>query len=177
MSRKEVPMLKNVILVLILALLLPSAIFAQTPKTDSKSKVAAPCKLEITGNDMMKYDKSELKIKASACKTVSLTLKHVGKMGIQVMGHNWVLANTKDMMAIVNKSMEAGQNKDANLTYIPKDAPTKALIITHTKMLGGGESTTITFPVSQLKIGGDYTYFCTFPGHFSLMKGKFVVEK
>ena len=30
--------------------------------------------------------------------------------------------------------------------------------------------------VSGLEAGGDYTYFCSFPGHFVLMNGRFIVE-
>jgi azurin len=39
-------------------------------------------------------------------------------------------------------------------------------------VIGGGETTTVTFPTSKLKKGGDYTFFCSFPGHWSIMKGK-----
>ena len=53
--------------------------------------------------------------------------------------------------------------------YVPKD---DKRIIAHTKVVGGGESTSITFPTSSLKKGGDYTFFCSFPGHWSVMKGK-----
>jgi azurin len=43
-------------------------------------------------------------------------------------------------------------------------------------VIGGGEETTITIDISGLEAGGDYTYFCSFPGHFVLMNGKFIVE-
>jgi azurin len=43
-------------------------------------------------------------------------------------------------------------------------------------MIGGGESTSITFDVSELEKGGDYTYFCSFPGHWGTMNGKLVVK-
>ena len=37
------------------------------------------CKLEITGNDQMQYDKKDLSVPAD-CTEVQLTLKHVGKL-------------------------------------------------------------------------------------------------
>jgi azurin len=30
----------------------------------------------------------------------------------------------------------------------------------------------VKFPTSALTKGGDYTFFCSFPGHAALMKGK-----
>jgi azurin len=47
-------------------------------------------------------------------------------------------------------------------------------VIAHTKVVGGGESTSVKFPVSKLTKGGDYTFFCSFPGHYGLMKGKLI---
>ena len=47
------------------------------------------------------------------------------------------------------------------------------LQVHHTKTIGGGESTSVTFPTSILKKGGAYQYLCTFPGHNALMHGSF----
>jgi len=59
----------------------------------------------------------------------------------------------------------------------PNFTPTgDARIIAATKIIGGGEETAVTFDVAGLDVGGDYTYFCSFPGHFVLMFGKFIVE-
>ena len=44
-------------------------------------------------------------------------------------------------------------------------------MIAHTKIVGGGQTTSVTFPTSGLKPGGDYRYLCTFPGHNALMHG------
>jgi azurin len=38
-------------------------------------------------------------------------------------------------------------------------------------MVGGGESSSTSFKPADLDAGGEYTFFCTFPGHFALMKG------
>ena len=38
-------------------------------------------------------------------------------------------------------------------------------------------TTKATFAGNMLKAGGDYTFFCSFPGHAALMKGKLVVTK
>ena len=52
----------------------------------------APCKLEISGNDLMQYDKAELAAPAT-CKQITVTLHHTGKLPKEAMGNNWVLVN------------------------------------------------------------------------------------
>jgi azurin len=142
-------------LILLLSLLfISSTVFAKT------------CALEISGNDAMKYDKTELKI-AADCTEVELTLKHIGKLPKTAMGHGWVLSKTGDVEAIAKDGAAAGIGSD----YI-KSGDNR--VIAHTKIVGGGESTSIKFPTSSLTKGGDYTFFCPFPGHHANMKGKFV---
>jgi azurin len=125
------------------------------------------CKLEITGTDAMQYDKKELSV-AADCTQVELTLHHSGKLPAQAMGHNWVLAKTADVSGIASDGVGAGFAKD----HI-KDGD--ARVIAHTKIVGGGQSASVTFPVSKLKAGESYTYFCSFPGHSSIMKGAFKI--
>ena len=125
------------------------------------------CKLEITGTDAMQYDKKELSV-AADCTQVELTLHHSGKLPAQAMGHNWVLAKTADVSGIASDGVGAGFAKD----HI-KDGD--ARVIAHTKIVGGGQTTTVTFPTSKLKAGESYTYFCSFPGHSSIMKGSFKI--
>lgn len=121
--------------------------------------------VSIEGNDQMKYNKSEIRVKAG--QKVKLTLKHVGKMDKEVMGHNWVLLTQDADMAAVGQA--AALDKDNE--HIPAEFKDK--IIVHTKMLGGGESDTIEFDAPA---PGTYTFMCTFPGHYALMQGKFIVE-
>ena len=126
---------------------------------------ADPCQLEISGNDQMQYDKQELSAPAS-CKEVTVTLHHSGKLPKEAMGHDWVLVNTADMAAVANAGLGAGLAND----YV---APGDKRVLAHTKVIGGGQSTSVTFPASILKKGGNYSYLCTFPGHNALMHGTF----
>jgi azurin len=123
------------------------------------------CKVEITGTDQMSYDKKEIAV-AADCTQVEVTLKHSGKQTAQVMGHNWVLAKTADLASVANDGMGAGLSND----YIKKG---DARVLAHTKVVGGGQTTSVTFPTSVLKKGESYSFFCTFPGHFAMMKGAF----
>jgi len=126
----------------------------------AESKV---CKLEIAGNDLMQFDKKELKV-AADCTEVELTLTHTGKLPAQSMGHNWVLVHTADASAVASAGIKAG----AANNYVP---PGDQRVLASTKVIGGGESTTIKFSTSILKQGESYTYICTFPGHSAIMKG------
>lgn len=119
--------------------------------------------LSIECTDQMRYTKNELK---SAAGTVTLTLKHIGKMDKAVMGHNLVIL--KPGTDISDFSLKAADAKDTE--FIP--ASEKDKVVAHTKLIGGGESDTIEFTIEK----GTYDYICSFPGHSSIMKGKLVVE-
>jgi azurin len=45
-------------------------------------------------------------------------------------------------------------------------------IIAATKVVGGGESTTVKFSTAALLQGARYVFFRTSPGHSSVMRGK-----
>ncbi|KAA3639244.1 MAG: azurin [Proteobacteria bacterium] len=129
---------------------------------------AKTCELEIDSNDQMQFDKKEMTI-AADCTEVKLTLTHSGTMAANVMGHNWVLTQTNDMQAVATAGMSTGLEND----YVPEDLTD---VIAYTKIIGGGESTSITFDVTELSKDVNYSFFCSFPGHWGVMKGKFIVE-
>jgi len=90
-----------------------------------------------------------------------------GNMPKDKMGHNFVLLKKGvDVAAFGMEAMKAGLDKD----YIPNDG---ADVIAHTKLLGGGETDTISFKAPE---PGTYEYICSYPGHFSLMRGVLIVE-
>lgn len=141
-----------------------------TEMTETEGEIAATPEavsnvLVIEGNDQMQFSTNELK--AVAGKPITLTLKHVGKIPKEAMGHNLViLQEGTDEAAFAAKAIEA-QATD----YIP--ASEKAAIIAHTKLIGGGEEDTIEFTIDKK---GTYNFLCTFPGHVALMKGVLIVE-
>ncbi|WP_042011071.1 azurin [Aeromonas fluvialis] len=136
------------------------------------STLAAPaladeCALIIEGNDAMQYNLKEMSVPAT-CKEVTVTLNHTGKLPATAMGHNWVLTSTADYQTVATAGMSAG----AENGYLPKDDPR---VLAHTKMIGGGESSSVTFKTDGLA-GKDLTFFCSFPGHFAMMKGAFKIN-
>ena len=125
--------------------------------------MAADCAVTVEGNDQMQFNVKNIEVPKS-CKSYTVTLKHVGKMPKSSMGHNMVLTTTADATATAADGMKAGAAAD----YV-KAGDTR--VIAHTKVIGGGETTSMTIDVAKLKAGTDYTYFCSFPGHNSIMKG------
>lgn len=147
----------------------PAETPAEAPGSDIPgiNDVAVTDHIELQGQDDMKYDKTLFKIKAG--QEVKLTFKNVGKLPKEAMGHNVViLKEGTDVEAFALEALKEKANE-----YIPQSAQMKNDIITHTKLLGPGESDTITFTIADK---GVYTFICTFPGHHGTMHGQIVVE-
>jgi azurin len=128
---------------------------------------AQDCNQTIEGNDLIKYSLTEMRVSAS-CAQVKVTLKHTGMLPAAAMGHNWVLTATADYMAVAQAGASAGAPN-----FLPSG---DARVLAATSIVGGGEETSVTFDLSGLQAGGDYTFFCSFPGHYVLMNGKFIIE-
>ena len=134
-------------------------------KSSTKNQTIVEKEIEIVLNsdDLMRFDKNMLLVQSG--QKITLTLNHTGKMDKSIMGHNFVLLKKDvDVIAFAEKAVLAKNNE-----YIPEGDE----VIVYTKLLGGGESDTITFDAPEK---GYYTFLCTFPGHWGLMKGKLVVK-
>jgi azurin len=121
-------------------------------------------KIILNSYDNMIYDKTSIEVKYG--NKITLTLNHKGKIGKEFMGHNFVLLKIgTDVDDFAKRAV-----KSKNTDYIPGGEDT----IAYTKMIGGGESTTINFKAPE---PGEYEYICSFPGHYNLMRGKLIVVK
>ncbi len=125
-----------------------------------------PREIAVTANDAMQFSLKE--ITAAPGEKISLKLSHIGKLPKTAMGHNWVLFAALSDADVQKLLMEAMKNAP---DYLPKD---QSAILAHTKIIGGGESDTVTFTAPEKP--GAYSFACSFPGHFSMMKGKFIVK-
>ncbi|RNC79491.1 MAG: azurin [Balneola sp.] len=138
---------------------------SNTAISNNEVPVSSNDKVEITieGTDQMKFNLSEIKVKEGD--TIVLTLKHVGQLPKAAMGHNWVLlAQGTDVATYATKAIRARDTE-----YIPEGDEA----IAYTSLIGGGEETTIEFTAPA---AGEYTFICSFPGHYALMQGKLIVE-
>ncbi len=143
-------MLRNAALIALLGL-------ASTPL------LAAECAVDVESTDQMTFNTQAISVSKS-CKTFTVNLKHTGSLPKTAMGHNWVLSKTADMPGVATDGISAGP--DASYLKAGDER-----VIAYTDLIGGGESTSVTFDVSKLAAGEDYSFFCSFPGHYSLMKG------
>jgi azurin len=136
--------------------------------TSKGTAVVTDCATEIEGSDAMQYNVSSIVV-PSSCKDFKITLKHTGTMPVTTMGHDVVITKQSDLQAVDADGMAAG----AASGYV-KDGDSR--VIAHTKLIGGGETTSVSFPVSKIQGGGPYVFFCSFPGHSALMKGTISVQ-
>jgi azurin len=122
----------------------------------SRAPEAPPKTVEINADDKMKYDVTAFDAKPG--QKISVTLKNVGTTPKFSMGHNFVVL---DRNVNVQAFLDAA-SMNASHDYVPPDAKG---VIAHIKLLGPGESDTVTFNAPY--IPGDYPFFCSFPGHYS----------
>ena len=139
--------------------------YERTKEVSEKIPMNNPDDFRIIINsfDNMIYDKN--KIEVNSGKNIILTLNHKGKVSKEFMGHNFVLLKKGVNVDEYAKKAVLAKSND----YIPNSDEA----IAYTKMLGGGESTTISFLAPE---AGIYTYICTFPGHYMMMRGELIVK-
>ncbi len=145
------------------------------PSSASDAPATAPAapavadgrKVEITADDTMKF--STVEISAKAGERLSITLANRGQAPKFSMGHNWVLlALGTDWNVFV-----AAAGESPTTDYVPADK--KSEILAATKLLGPGESDTVTF--SAPTAPGRYVFLCSFPGHAQVgMRGVLIVN-
>ena len=125
----------------------------------SRAPEAPPKTVEIHADDKMKFDVTAFEAKPG--QKISVTLKNVGTTPKFSMGHNFIMldraVNTGNVLAFLDKA-----STQAAHDYVPPDAKE---VLAHTKLLGPGESDTVTF--SAPFVPGEYLYLCSFPGHYS----------
>ena len=129
---------------------------------------ARNCAVMIEATDLMSFNLKTIRVPGD-CAQLRVTLKHVGRMPAPAMGHNWVLTETRHHREV---GLAGGRMKLTD-DFLPRN---DARVITHTPVIGGGQATEVVFPMSRLRKGGDYTFFCSFPGHWNMMKGRLVFE-
>ena len=152
----------TIFILLLLALTLSSC--GGGGDSDSSSEPQSEAKLELIVGDEIKYDVTELSVREGD--KVTLTLTHTGELDTSVMGHNFVLLKKgTDVDAFATDAIAAGIESN----YIPEGDS----VIVSTEVVGGGESTTITFDAPAK---GVYTFICSFPGHYVIMQGELTVN-
>lgn len=128
---------------------------------------AATCSVDIEASDRIAFNTEVIKVSRS-CPEFTVNLHHVGRLEHTRMGHNWVLVRAREQQAVANAGLFGGLGH----SFV---RPGDARVIASTRLLGGGESDSVTFPVSLLEDGEQYQFFCSFPGHAPLMRGSLLL--
>jgi azurin len=132
---------------------------AQTSQTEPTTR----CEVTVTSDDAYKFKPAHIDV-AQDCKDFTVKLMHVGRLPKAAMGHNWVLVKKTDMTGVATDGMAAGAQHD----YIE---PGDKRVIAATSVIGGGQTTQVTFKLSLLQPNETYAFLCTFGGHSPLMQG------
>ena len=102
--------------------------------------------VNLEGTDQMTFNIQEIKAKAG--QTINLTLKHVGQMAKNQMGHNFVLLKKgTDIPAFGMAAMEAGLTMERMLSFILGFLEVENLIPSPSKLLPNLVLTIIFAPI------------------------------
>ncbi len=123
--------------------------------------------INLTGNDSLQY--SLTTITAKPGEKLTVVLRTMSMQPAAQMAHNFVIL--KPGANIDQFAMMAGMARDHG--YIPPQF--KAQILIATDLVAANEVSKATFTAPTKP--GTYTYFCTYPAHFSGgMKGTLIVK-
>ena len=129
---------------------------------------ALECGITLQTDDALRFNPSHITVPAT-CKDFTVTLTHTGHLPPLAMSHNWVLTKKSDLDGVARTGMLAG----ADAHHV--DLNDKR-VLAHTKLIGSGDTTAVTFAVAQLKVGEPYVFLCTFAGHSPIMRGTLSVQ-
>lgn len=128
---------------------------------------AADCAITLQTDDALRFVPSHIVV-PSLCKDFTVTLTHTGHLPPLAMSHNWVLTKKSDLDGVARTGMVAG----AGAHHIDQ---TDKRVIAHTKLIGTGETSSVSFAASTLTKGETYVFLCTFAGHSPIMRGTLVL--
>ena len=145
-----------------------SAATAGQEKKSAGAKSGAARTIEITGGDDMKFSLTQITAKPG--EQLRVVLKSAGKMPKVAMAHNFVLLKAGVDAAAFNTAAMNARATD----FIPPDQKGQVLAATP-GLVGPDETVEVTFKAPAKP--GDYTFVCSFPGHFAAgMKGILTVK-
>lgn len=131
------------------------------------AQAAEAVKLELTADDRMVFSKTSFEVVSG--QKVTLVFKNTGTKGEKSMKHNVVLLKPgTTIVSFAVKCLAA-----AETGYVPVDKESKELMVGHVKLIGGGQTASMTFTAGE---PGEYPFFCSSPGHFDKMQGKIIVK-
>lgn len=141
-------------------LLFPAAVVLAL-SSSACGKTAEQALGSVNDNGVFKYDVTTFTVKAG--QKVHVTMKNNETMAN--MFHNFVLVKPGTEAAVATAGITAGET----LGYVKAGDPN---VIAQTPLSKPGQPAEVTFTAPEK---GTYPYICTFPGHYTTMKGTLVV--
>jgi azurin len=151
------------------------AVEAPKPADAPKPAEAAPASTVVVGaddggeypevlvepdGDQMTYRQTEITLKADTATRIKMS----NIATVAAMLHNVVIVKKGSEDAVGQAALAAGEAK----SYVP-DHPD---VLAATKMAKPGETSTVVVSLPA----GEYSFICTFPGHYLIMRGTVKVE-
>ncbi|TYT27449.1 azurin [Luteimonas viscosa] len=141
----------------------PAATADTVPGDAKPAAEVSDCSTTIEGNDAMQFNVGSITV-PSSCSEFTITLRHTGQLPVNAMGHNVVISRASDRQAIAADGAMGG----VEAGYLKAD---DNRVIAHSDLIGGGQTTSVSFSVSAIQGDGPYEFFCSFPGHWATMRG------
>jgi azurin len=119
-----------------------------------------------TVREQMRFDTTRLVVEAG--KQFQIIIENV-----DFMPHNFVIVkpNTREKVGARAETMRPDQLDREGRAFVPRTSD----VIAATKLLESGQSATLQLTAPSEE--GNHEFVCTFPGHWQVMFGQFVVTK
>src|SRR5690606_12586591 len=129
----------------------------------SKEQQVVELTIKTVGNTMqeMRFDHENITVPAGA--KVKITLTNEGTDPTMI--HNIVFVQEGTMEVTARAAIAAGPDKE----FVP-NSPT---VIAASPLAQPGETVSFEYDAPE---AGTYEFFCSYPGHWQQMNGKFIVE-
>ncbi len=142
--------------------LLFTGLLASTLALGACNRAPKEVQVELASvGEQMQYDKKEITVPAGS--KVTLTLKNNATSA--VMTHNFVLVQEGMVEAVGIAATSVGADK--------AHVPSHYAVLASSPLSKPGETVTVTFTAPP---AGTYEFLCTTPGHYAVMRGKFIVK-
>lgn len=130
---------------------------------------ASSCSISLEGNTMMQYSSNTIEIDSS-CSEFVIKFKNVSTVAKEYGGHNVIVSKDSDFAALtslVDSTVHSAENG-----YLPNSNK----LIAKSPIIGPNETYDIKIDVSKLNSSEKYVYWCSFTGHWGVMKGNLVMK-
>jgi azurin len=126
----------------------------------SRTPETPPKEVQVQADDKMRFDVTAFEAKPG--QKIKITLKNVGTTPKFSMGHNLVVLDKQITEQNIQAKFLDPASQAASTEYVPAGDKN---VLGHTKLLGPGETDSITFTAPY--VPGEYLYVCSFPGHYT----------